>query len=314
MKTNTRAEGAYEDYDELEVYQTGASTETHCGGTLLPDVFAVDIRMACLPRQGVPLLSVYDLDRALKTQGGYAEVYWGEHSGLYVGNGQYDLEVPLAREGADIEVRGDTGLDGAFRVDPNGAESVIVDTGAAISCCGPDCAFLKDTADAPPSLRLVGANKSPLPVLKVGRFRLVFGASTKSSFGASFVALGYAEPEQMAGYEPSVIFHVAGVGVALPNDKSIPPLLPALQGVRALHSRFGIVDPRVFERIHEVTVGVDRVGKRARDRFFSLSYVRAAQQRTQVSSVSAGSHRQLAAPGMRCSLDLTRRFSPYVDG
>jgi hypothetical protein len=40
-----------------------------------------------------------------------------------------------------------------------------------------------------------------------------------------------------------------------------------------------------------VTVGVDRVGKRARDRFLSLSYVRAAQQRTQVSSVSAGSHR-----------------------
>ena len=150
-------------------------------------------------------------------------MYWGEHSGLYVGNVQYDLEVPLAREGAYIEVRGDTGFDGAFRVDPNGAESVIVDTGAAISCCGPDCAFLKGAADAPPSLRLVGANESPLPISKVGRFRLVFGDSNKCSFGASFVALGYVEPEAMPAFNSSSVFHVSGVGVASPHDKSIPP-------------------------------------------------------------------------------------------
>jgi hypothetical protein len=81
-----------------------------------------------------------------------------------------------------------------------------------------------------------------------------------------------------------------------------------------LHNRFGIVDPKVFERLHEVAIGVERVGKRARDRFLSSSYVRAAQQRTRVASSSGSSHRQQVAPGMRASLDLTRRFSPDLDG
>jgi hypothetical protein len=113
----------------------------------------------------------------------------------------------------------------------------------------------------------------------------------------------------------SGVFSVSGLAVLTTEDQvGAAPLLPAVHGVRALHSRFGIVDPKVFERLHDVAVGVERVGRRARDRFLSTSYVRAAQQRTRVASASSSSHRQQAAPGMRASLDLTRRFSPDLDG
>jgi hypothetical protein len=49
------------------------------GGTTAPTTFAADVRLACLPRQGVPLLSVHDLDRSLKLVGGGAEVHWGDN-------------------------------------------------------------------------------------------------------------------------------------------------------------------------------------------------------------------------------------------
>ena len=67
--------------------------------------------------------------------------------------------------------------------------------------------------------------------------------------------------------------------------------MPAINNVKSIHERFGVVDPKVFKRLHEVTVGVDKIGKRARDRSMSASYLRAAQQRTRVSSVSNLSHR-----------------------
>jgi hypothetical protein len=163
-------------------------------------------------------------------------------------------------------------------------------------------------------MRLVGANKSPLPVSKVGRLRLIFGRPAKCEFGASFLCLRYEISPLMPPLDCSGVFSVSGVGVAAANDPTLSPFMPSIQGVRALHARFGVVDPRVFERLHEVAIGVDRVGRRARDRFLSLSYVRAAQQRTRVSSSSDGSHRKQSAPGMRCSLDLTRRFAPDIDG
>ena len=60
--------------------------------------------------------------------------------------------------------------------------------------------------------------------------------------------------------------------------------------------------------------GVERVGRRARDRFITSAYMRATQQHSHVSSICGASHREPAAPGMRASLDLTRRFSPDLDG
>ena len=213
---------------------------------------------------------------------------WGDDSYLRIGNGADEVVIPLTRQGAYIELRGDTGADKAFRVDPDGKEVFIVDTGAGISCCGPNCAFLADPSDAPPTMRLVGANKSPLPVSKVGRLRLIFGCPAKCVFGASFLCLRYEISPLMPPLDCSGVFSVSGVGVAAANDPTLSPFMPSIQGVRALHARFGVVDPRVFERLHEVAIGVDRVGRRARDRFLSLSYVRAAQQRTRVSSSSDG--------------------------
>ena len=159
------------------------------GGTTAPTTFAADVRLACLPRQGVPLLSVHDLDRSLKLVGGGAEVHWGDNSFLYASDGSNEVKVPLSRNGAYIELKGDTGCDKAFRVDANGKEVILVDTGAGISCCGPDCPFLVDVSDPPYSMRLVGANKAQLPVSKVGRLRLIFGSPRPFEIGTSFICL-----------------------------------------------------------------------------------------------------------------------------
>ena len=99
--------------------------------------FAADIRIACLPLQCTPLLSVHDLDRSLKMFGGFAEVHWGDESLLMVSDGSSYFEVPLLREGAYVILRGDTDSQLAFRVDPDESESIIIDTGAGLSCCGP---------------------------------------------------------------------------------------------------------------------------------------------------------------------------------
>ena len=192
----------------LAVSQAGPDNAAVDGGTHSFSSFAVDIRLACLPRQVVPLLSVGDLDRALHCIGGSAEVLWGEQSRLSVYNGLYSIHVPLSRDGGYIEVRGETGVDRAFRVDPLGRESIIVDTGAAISCCGPDCPFLDKIETTPIGLSLVGANKSPWPVLKVGVFRLVFGDSSRGEFEASFVTVGHNRPASMSSYNLTRQFEV----------------------------------------------------------------------------------------------------------
>jgi len=145
--------------------------------------FAADVRMACLPLQCTPLLSVHDLDRSLKLFGGFAEVHWGDESLLMVGDGNSYFEIPLCREGAYVLLRGDTDSQLAFRVDPDGSESIIIDTGAGISCCGPSCKFFSEPTEAPAALRLVGANKSPLPVQSVGKLRLIFGEPRWLSWG-----------------------------------------------------------------------------------------------------------------------------------
>ena len=212
--------------------------------------------------------------------------------------------------GAYIRLRGNTDCRKAFIVDPEGDECIIVDTGAGISCCGPDCKFFDDPSDPPVSLRLMGANSSPLQVLKFGKFRLVFGHPCCQTIGISFVALDYAEPLAAPSLEFSGVLMVTRTDV----PRSQVTASPAIQGTRGLHSRFGIVDPVVFDRLHEVANGVERVGRRARDRFITSAYVRAAQQRSRVSSICGASHREPAAPGMRASLDLTRRFSPDLDG
>ena len=94
----------------------------------------------------------------------------GDYSALTVSDGYAVVKIPLERVGAYIRLRGNTDCRTAFIVDPEGDECVIVDTGAGISCCGPDCRFFDDPSDPPASLRLMGANSSPLQVLKVGKF------------------------------------------------------------------------------------------------------------------------------------------------
>ena len=56
--------------DDHGMYQVGRSADIIEGGTPAQAAFAADVRLACLPRQGVPLLSVHDLDRSLKLVGG----------------------------------------------------------------------------------------------------------------------------------------------------------------------------------------------------------------------------------------------------
>jgi hypothetical protein len=154
--------------------------------------FAADVRIACLQSQDTPLLSIHDLNRSLKQQGGYAKVAWGDYSTLKVSDGYAVVEIPLERVGAYIRLRGNTDCRKAFIVDPEGDECIIVDTGAGISCCGPDCKFFDDPSDPPASLRLMRANSSPLQILKVEKFRLVFGHPYCQTIGILFVALDYA--------------------------------------------------------------------------------------------------------------------------
>ena len=68
------------------------------------------------------------------------------------------VDIPLERDGAYIRLRGNTDFMKTFVIDPEGAECVIIDTGAGVSCCGPDCAFFIEPTEPPPSLRLLGAN------------------------------------------------------------------------------------------------------------------------------------------------------------
>ena len=70
--------------------------------------FAADVRIACLQSQDTPLLSIHDLDRSLKQQGGYAKVAWGDYSALTVSDGYAVVEIPLERVGAYIRLRGTT--------------------------------------------------------------------------------------------------------------------------------------------------------------------------------------------------------------
>ena len=84
--------------------------------------------------------------------------------------------------------------------------------------------------------------------------------------GASFISIDYIEPPVAPDLVFTGVFSVSGR----------MPLMPAINNVRSIHERFGVVDPKVFERLHEVTVGVDKIGKRARDRYMSASFVRAA--------------------------------------
>jgi hypothetical protein len=183
--------------------------------------FAADVRLACLPHQEVPLLSVHDLDRSLKSYGGYAEVHWGDESCLTVNNGYHSFHVPLDRDGAYIHLRGDTDCQQVFRVDPGGHEYVLIDTGAGISCCGPSCKFLSNPSDPPAGLTLLGVNKSPLPVSKVGRFRLVFCEPEYRRCGASFISIGYIEPP----VAPDLVF----TGIFFVSGRT--PLMPVIHNV-----------------------------------------------------------------------------------
>ena len=165
---------------------------------------------------------------------------------------------------------------------------MLIDTGAGISCCGPSCKFLSNPSDPPAGLTLLGANKSPLPVSKVGRFCLVFGEPEYRMCGTSSISIGYFVPP----VAPDLVF----TGVYSVSERM--PLMPTIDNAKSIHERFGVVDPKVFERLHEVTIGVDKIGKRARDRYMSASFVRAAQQRSRVSSVSNLSHTgNLRPPG-----------------
>jgi hypothetical protein len=111
--------------------------------------FAADVRIACLQSQDTPLLSIHDLDRSLKQQGGYAKVMWGDYSALPVSDAYAIVKISLERVGAYIRLRGNTDCRKAFVVDPEGDECIIVDTGAGTSCCGPNCKFFDEPTDPP---------------------------------------------------------------------------------------------------------------------------------------------------------------------
>ena len=70
----------------------------------LPAPFAADVRVACLQSQSTPLLSIHDLDRSLKQQGGYAKVQWGDSSSLTVCDGSVIVDIPLERAGPTFDL------------------------------------------------------------------------------------------------------------------------------------------------------------------------------------------------------------------
>ena len=84
----------------------------------LPAPFAADVRVACLQSQSTPLLSIHDLDRSFKQQGGYAKVQWGDSSSLTVCDGSAVVDIPLERDGAYIRLRGNTDFMKTFVIDP----------------------------------------------------------------------------------------------------------------------------------------------------------------------------------------------------
>lgn len=171
-------------------------------------------------------------------------------------------------------------------IDPEGKVCIIVDTGAGVSCRGPDCAFFVEPAEPPSLLRLMGANDTPLGVEKVGEFRLIFGWPDCYVIGTLFVAADYEEQLPAPVMDLARVYIVKGAVHAFVADVASPQVIepPQIEADERNRSDGRQENSSVTQPFHDV------------------------------SNARNVSSPRTATPGVRTSLALTRRFSPGSDG